>query len=340
MSSNDRILSVARAGREAVMWEMKNDPSVFMLGEDVYAFGGVFGTADGLGEMFGPERILDTPISETGFIGLATGAATAGMRPIVELAFIDFIGVCFNAIVNLAAKHYYLSNGQMKVPMVLMLGAGGGYNNGAQHSQNLLATLAHMPGMIIATPSNAYDAKGLMHASIRSDNFVVYIAQKKTAGIGLLGSPIKTSMAAVPDEPYTIEFGKANIVQEGSDITFVGVGWTVHQCLDAAAQLQEEDGVSVEVIDPRTIVPLDRDAIFESVKKTGRLLVADEDYQSYGFTAEVLASIAERDPTVMKVPPVRVANPDVNIPYSRPMEQRILPTSSRIVAAAREMLSA
>ena len=145
--SSERILTVARAGREAVMWEMKNDPSVFMLGEDVFTFGGVFGTADGLGEMFGAERILDTPISETGFIGIATGAAMAGMRPIVELAFIDFIGVCFNAIANLAAKHQYLSNGQVKIPMVLMLGAGGGYNNGAQHSQYLLSTLAHMPAL-------------------------------------------------------------------------------------------------------------------------------------------------------------------------------------------------
>jgi pyruvate dehydrogenase E1 component beta subunit len=336
--SNERILTVARAGREAVMWEMQNDPSVFMLGEDVYAFGGVFGTADGLGEMFGPERILDTPISETGFIGLATGAASAGMRPIVELAFIDFIGVCFNAIANLAAKHHYLSNGQMKIPMVLMLGAGGGYNNGAQHSQNLLATLAHMPGMVIATPSNAYDAKGLMHAAIRSDDFVVYVGQKRTAGIGLLGSPIKTSMAAVPDEPYEIPFGEARIVREGTDITFVGVGWTVHQCLEAADILESEDGVSVEIIDPRTIVPLDREAFLTSVRKTGRLLVADEDYQSYGFTAEVITSVVERDPSALQAAPVRVANPDTNIPFSRPMEQRILPTSKRIVEAARAML--
>ena len=337
--SSERILTVARAGREAVMWEMKNDPSVFMLGEDVFTFGGVFGTADGLGEMFGPERILDTPISETGFIGLATGAAMAGMRPIVELAFIDFIGVCFNAIANLAAKHQYLSNGQVKIPMVLMLGAGGGYNNGAQHSQYLLSTLAHMPGMIIVAPSNAYDAKGLMHSAIRSDDFVVYAGQKKVAGIGLLGSPIKTSMAAVPDEPYTIPFGEARVVQEGTDITFVGVSWTVHQCIQAAERLQKQYGLSVEIIDPRTIVPLDREAIFKSVSKTGRLLVADEDYQDFGFTGEVIAGVVERDPTILKSPPVRVANPNVNIPFSRPMEQRVLPTADRIFDATVALLN-
>ena len=336
--SSERTLTVARAGREAVMWEMQNDPSVFMLGEDVFAFGGVFGTADGLGEMFGPDRILDTPISETGFIGLATGAAMAGMRPIVELAFVDFIGVCYNAIVNLAAKHYYLSNGQVKVPMVLMLGSGGGYNNGAQHSQSLLASLAHMPGSVVVTPSNAYDAKGLMHSAIRSDDFVIYSGQKKVAGVGMLGTPIKTSMSVVPDEPYTIPFGVANIIQEGTDLTMVGVSWTVHQCIEAAERLQSEHNVSVEIIDPRTVVPLDRDAIFDSVKKTGKLLVADEDYQSFGFTGEVIASVVERDPSVLSCAPVRVANPDLNIPYSRPMELRVLPTADRIVEESKKML--
>ena len=337
--SNERKLTVARAGREALMWEMQQDESIFMIGEDVLKFGGVFGTADGFGEMFGADRIIDTPISETGFMGLATGAAMAGMRPVVELAFIDFIGVCYNSIVNLAAKHYAMSNGQVKIPMVLMVGTGGGYNNGAQHSQALHACLAHMPGMIIVAPSNAYDAKGLMHSAVRSDNFVVYMGQKRTAGIGFLGTPIPTSIAAVPEEPYAIPFGVAKIAREGKDITLVGLSWTVHQCLQAADILEKEDGISAEVIDPRTLVPLDREAILKSVQKTGKLVVADEDYQSFSFTAEVIASVVERDPTALKAAPIRVANPDINIPFSRPLEQAILPTAARIVAAARTVLN-
>jgi pyruvate/2-oxoglutarate/acetoin dehydrogenase E1 component len=336
--SNTRKLTMARAGREAVMWEMQHDERVFMLGEDVFKFGGVFGTADGLGEMFGSDRILDTPISETGFIGLATGAAIAGMRPIVELAFVDFIGVCFNAIVNLAAKHHYLSNGQVKVPMVLMVGSGGGYNNGGQHSQALHACLAHMPGMKVVAPSNAYDAKGFMHAAVRSDDFVVYIGHKRTSGVGFFGKPIPGSMSDIPDEPYTLPFGEARVVKEGSDVTIVAISWAVHQAMEAA-ELMEKEGVSVEVIDPRTLVPLDRDSILKSVEKTGRLIVADEDYQSFGFTSEVIASVVERNPSALKVAPIRVANPDVTIPYSRPMEQRILPTTARIVEAIRKVMS-
>jgi len=337
--ANERKLTVARAGREALMWEMQQDEKVFMIGEDVLKFGGVFGTADGFGDMFGPERVIDTPISETGFMGLATGAAMAGMRPVVELAFIDFIGVCYNSIVNLAAKHYAMSNGQMTVPMVLMLGTGGGYNNGAQHSQALHACLAHMPGMIIVAPSNAYDAKGLMHAAVRSDNFVVYMGQKRTAGIGFLGTPIPTSIAAVPEEPYEIPFGEAKIVREGKDISLVGLSWSVHECLKAAEILAKEDGVDAEVIDPRTLVPLDRDAIVKSVQKTGRLVVADEDYQSFSFTSEVITSVVERDPIALKAAPKRVANPDVSIPFSRPLELAVLPTAERIVQAARDVLA-
>jgi pyruvate dehydrogenase E1 component beta subunit len=335
--SNNRVLTMARAGREAVKWEMENDKNVFMLGEDVYKFGGVFGTADGLGEIFGADRILDTPISETGFIGLATGAAIAGMKPIVELAFADFIGVCYSAIVNLAAKHHYLSNGEFKVPMVLMLGSGGGYNNGGQHSQAMHACLAHMPGMKVVAPSNAYDAKGFMHAAVQSDDFVVYMGQKRTSGVGFFGSPIPDSMSEIPDEPYTLEFGVARTVKEGTDVTVVAISWAVHQAMDAARELEKE-GISVEVIDPRTLVPLDRDSIIKSVKKTGRLVVADEDYQSYGFTSEVIASVIETEPNVFKSAPVRVANPDTVIPYSRPMEQAVLPTSARIKQAILDVM--
>lgn len=338
--ATERNLTVARAGREALMWEMERNENIFMLGEDVLKFGGVFGTADGFGEKFGPSRVLDTPISETGFIGLATGAAIAGMRPVVELAFVDFIGVCYNAIVNLAAKHYAMSNGQINVPMTLMVGTGGGYNNGAQHSQALHATLAHIPGMVIVSPSNAYDAKGLMASCLRCDNFTVYMAHKMSSGIGYLGTSIKTSLSAVPEEQYTIPIGEAKVVREGKDITLVGLNYTVHTSLEAAEILEKEDGVSAEVIDPRTLVPLDRETIIQSVKKTGRLVVSDEDYKSFGFTSEVIATVAEVDVACLKAPVGRVANPDVTIPYSRPLEQAMLPTTKRIVAEARRVLNA
>ena len=338
--TQERKITMARAGREAVIWEMENDPGVFMIGEDIAGMGGVFGTADGLAAKFGRERVVDTPISETGFIGLATGAAMDGMRPIVELAYVDFIGVCYNAIVNLAAKSHYMSNGEVKVPMVLQVGTGGGYSNAAQHSQCLHAALAHMPGMKVVMPSNAYDAKGMMHQAIRDDNFVVFMIHKATAGVAWLGKHIETTITHVPNEPYTVPFGEAKIYQEGTDITLVGLGWSVHQALQAARTLEEEDGVSCEVIDIRSLVPLDRETIFNSVKKTGRLVVADEDYLSYGVTGEILATIAEKDPSVLKAPAARVAIPDVSIPYSRPMEQYILPTKSRITEAARKVLAA
>lgn len=329
-----RSLTMARAGREAVIAEMRKDPNIFVIGEDIAKLGGVFGTTVGMAEEFGAERVIDTPISETGFIGIATGAAMAGMRPIVEIAFVDFIGVCFNAIFNFAAKTHYMSGGQFKVPLTMMIGYGGGYNDAAQHSQSLIATLAHVPGIRIATPADAYDAKGLMHSCLRDDNLTIWMVHKAIWGLGWLGTAIKTALATVPEEEYTIPFGKARIWREGSDVTLVGYGITVHHALQAAEKLAAA-GISAEVLDLRTIVPLDREAIMKSVGKTGRLVVADEDYLNCGVTAEVLATIAERDPRILKAPAVRVANPDVPIPFSRPMENFVLPDADKIVAAAK-----
>lgn len=334
--ASSRILTCARAQREAVEWEMTHDKRVFMLGEDVYGMGGVFGTADGLGAKFGPERILDTPISETGFIGMATGAAMAGMRPIIELAYIDFIGVAYNAIVNYAAKTHYMSGGQYKVPMVLLTGTGGGYNNAAQHSQCLHATLAHMPGIKVVCPTNAYDAKGMMHQAIRDDDFVVYMMHKGAAGVGWMGPTIKTTLAEVPEDDYTVPFGKVRVYREGTDVTLIGVGLSVHHALESAEELAK-DGISAEVVDLRSLVPLDRDGIMESVAKTGRMIVIDEDYQSYGVSGEVIASVVERDPTVLKAAPKRVCVPDTPIPFSRPMENFVLPLTGRITEAARSL---
>jgi transketolase C-terminal domain/subunit len=214
-----RTLTMARAGREAVIAEMRKDPNIFVIGEDVAKLGGVFGTTVGMAEEFGAHRVIDTPISETGFIGIATGAAMAGMRPIVEIAFVDFIGVCFNAIFNFAAKTHYMSGGQFKVPMTMMIGYGGGYNDAAQHSQCLIGTLAHVPGIRIVTPADAHDAKGLMHSCLRDDNLTIWMVHKAIWGLGWLGTAIKTAMATVPEEEYTVPFGKARIWREGTDVT-------------------------------------------------------------------------------------------------------------------------
>ena len=338
IGSASRTLTMCRAQREAVEWEMAHDPRVFMVGEDISGFGGVFGTADGLGAKFGHQRVIDMPISETGFIGLATGAAMEGMRPIIELAYVDFIGVCFNAIVNFAAKTHFMSGGQLKVPMVLLTGTGGGYNNAAQHSQCMHATLAHMPGIKVVSPTNAYDAKGMMHTAIRDDNFVVFMVHKGASGVGFMGPLVKSTLADVPHEDYTVPFGKVKVYRQGTDVSLVAVGLAVHHALEAAEDLAK-DGISAEVVDLRSLVPLDRDGIMESVAKTGRLVVADEDYLSYGVSGEVIATVVERDPTVLKAPARRVCIPDVSIPFSRPLENAILPLTDRIAAAARSVMS-
>ena len=336
-SKAERTLTMARAGREAVMSEMRKDPGIFMIGEDLAKFGGVFGAALGVAEEFGAHRVIDTPISETGFIGIATGAAMAGMRPVVEIAFVDFIGVCFNAIFNFAAKTHYMSGGQFKVPLTFMIGYGGGYNDAAQHSQCLFATLAHVPGIRIVTPANAYDAKGLMHSCLRDDNVTIWMVHKALFGLGWLGSPIKAALSVVPEEDYLIPIGEARVWREGTDVTLVGLGSTVHSSLQAAETLATQ-GISAEVVDLRSIVPLDRETVFKSVAKTGRLVVSDEDYMNCGVTAEILAVIAERDPRVLKAPAVRIAYPDVPVPFSRPMENFCLPDAEKIVAAVKSMM--
>lgn len=333
--SNERKLTIARAMAEATAQEMRLDPSVFVMGEDIAALGGVYGNTRGLLEEFGPERIRDTPISETAFIGAAVGAAMDGMRPVVELMFVDFFGVCFDAIYNLMAKNIYFSGGNLKVPMVLMTSTGGGYSDGGQHSQCLYGTFAHLPGMKVVAPSNAYDAKGLMTAAMRDDSPVVYMYHKGLQGMGWLGTEPGATVH-VPEESYTLEIGKAKVVRQGKDVTIVSLGIGVHNALKAAKKL-EADGVSAEVVDLVSLVPLDRDTIRASVAKTGRLIVVDEDYQSYGVSGEVIASVTEHDISVLKAAPKRVAFPDVPIPFARVMEQHCLPNPDKIVAAWRDM---
>jgi pyruvate dehydrogenase E1 component beta subunit len=331
-----RRLTTSKAMVEAIAAEMERDPSVFYLGEDVGAYGGIFGSTGGLLERFGPERVIDTPISETAFIGLGIGAAVEGLRPIVEVMFTDFMGVCLDQIYNHMAKIHFESGGNVKVPMVLTMAAGGGYSDGAQHSQCLWGTFAHLPGMKVVVPSSPADAKGLMTSAIRDDNPVVYIFHKGVMGLPWMAKNPR-SLAEVPEGDYTVPIGKARVAREGSDVTVVTVSLSVHHALDVADQLAPE-GIDVEVVDLRSLVPLDRETVLESVSKTGRLVVVDEDYLSYGLSGEVVASVAEVDPGLLREPAQRVAVPDVPIPYAHDLEYAVLPRHDRIEQAVRAVV--
>ncbi len=333
--SASRRLTIAKAMAEAISQEMERDPGVFVMGEDVGRLGGVFGTTQGLLDRFGPQRVRDTPISETAFIGAAVGAATQGMRPVVELMFVDFFGVCMDAIYNLAAKNAYFSGGHQGVPMVLMTSVGGGYGDAGQHSQCLYATFGHLPGLKVVVPSNAYDAKGLMHAAIRDPNPVVYMFHKAVQGMGWL-STVPGSIREVPEAPYEVPLDRAQVVRKGADVTLVGVGVTVHHALEAAKQLAA-DGIEAEVVDLRCLAPPDRKTVCASTARTGRLLVVDDDYLSYGVGAEIITSVVEAG-IVLKAPPARIAYPDIPVPYARPMEEFALPNARKIVDAVRAMI--
>ncbi len=333
----DRKLTTQKAIAEAIALEMERDSSVFALGEDIGVYGGIFGATEGLLDRFGPERVMDTPISETGFIGAAIGAAMNGMRPIAELMFVDFFGVCMDQIYNNMAKIHYFSGGNITVPMVLMTAVGGGYSDAGQHSQTLWGTFAHLPGMKVVIPSNPYDAKGLMISAIRDDNPVIYMFHKGVLGLGwMTHNPRATG--PVPEDAYTVPIGEAFVAREGTDVTITTVGLSVHRALDAAEHL-EADGISAEVLDLRSLVPLDREAIVESVKKTHRLLVVDEDYRSFGMTGEVIATAVEGAFDYLDTPPSRIAIPDVPIPYSRVLEQFVLPSTGKIAEAAKALVA-
>ena len=331
-----RRLTIAKAMAEAIGQEMAADPSVLVMGEDIAKLGGVFGTTTGLLDRFGPDRVRDTPISETAFIGAAVGLAAAGMKPIVELMFVDFFGVCMDAIYNLAAKQSYFSGGQVTCPMVLMTSVGGGYGDAGQHSQCLYATFGHLPGMKVVIPSNAYDAKGLMLAAIRDPNPVIFMYHKALQGMGWLGT-VKGSITDVPEGDYVVPIGKAKIVREGNDLTIVSLGAGVHQALDVAKTLAAE-GVDAEVIDLITIAPLDRETILASVAKTGRLLVIDDDYLSYGIGAEVIASVCENPDIRLKAPPRRIGYPDIPVPFTPVMEHYVLPNAETLLEGAKLMM--
>lgn len=332
-SSAERELTMSRAMVEAIASEIRANDDVFVMGEDVADYGGIFDSTEGLLEEFGRENVMDVPISETGFIGAAVGAAQAGMRPIAELMFADFFGVGMDQIYNQMAKNTYMSGGGMSVPMVLMTAVGGGYNDAAQHSQTLYGTFSHLPGMKVVVPSTAVDAKGLMHAAIRDDDPVVYMFHKRLMGIGWMPAP-EGPKTPVPEDDYTIEFGEADVKREGSDVTVVTLGLHVHRALEAANDLSGD--IDTEVVDLRTLVPLDTDTILESVGKTGRLVVVDEDYHSFGVSGEIVARAAEAGLSDLSAVR-RVTMPDVPIPYARPLEEEVNPGTEDITAAIRDI---
>ncbi|ASJ15329.1 alpha-ketoacid dehydrogenase subunit beta [Thermococcus radiotolerans] len=331
-----RKLPMYKAIAEAIAQEMERDENVFVMGEDIGAYGGIFGATNGLLEKFGPERVRDTPISESAFIGAALGAASKGMRPIVELMFVDFFGVAMDQIYNHIAKAHYMSGGQVRMPIVITTAIGGGYSDAAQHSQCLYGLFAHVPGLKIVIPSNSYDAKGLMISSIRDDNPVMYFFHKGLMGLGWMPSPDEAAVE-VPEEPYTVPIGEAKVVREGDDVTIATVSRMVYEALWAAEEL-EKDGISAEVIDLRTLVPLDKETLVNSVRKTGRLLVVDEDYMSYGMSGEIIATVVERIGNELKALPRRIAYPDVPVPYSRVLERFVLPDKEKIVRTVKDMV--
>ncbi|NIA09480.1 MAG: alpha-ketoacid dehydrogenase subunit beta [Nitrospiraceae bacterium] len=331
-----RKLPVYKAISEAISQEMERDKNVFVMGEDTGVYGGIFGATTGLLDKFGPERIKDTPISESAFMGGALGAAAKGMRPIAELMFVDFFGVTMDQIYNHIAKAHYMSNGQVKMPIVIMTAIGGGYGDAAQHSQCLYSLFAHVPGLKIVIPSNSYDAKGLMTAAIRDNNPVMYFYHKAVMGLGWI-TPLEDAIKEVPEEPYTVPIGKAKVVKEGSDVTITTVAKMVYEALWAAKELEKE-GISAEVIDLRSLVPLDKETILNSVKKTGRLLVVDEDYKSYGMSGEVITTVSEDVGNIFKTLPRRLTYPDIPVPYSRALEKFALPNKEKIIKTVKEML--
>ncbi|MBW1931105.1 MAG: alpha-ketoacid dehydrogenase subunit beta [Deltaproteobacteria bacterium] len=312
---------------QALMLEMERDSSVFVAGEDV-AGGGVFAVTRGILEKFGEKRIRNTPISESAIVGLGIGAALTGLRPVVEIMFMDFIGCCMDQIINQAAKIRYMFGGKMSVPMVIRTPEGAGLGAGPQHSQCLEILLAHIPGLKVVMPSTPYDAKGLMISSIRDNNPVIYIEHKLLYRV----------KGEVPEEAYSIPIGKADIKRAGEDVTIVAVSYMVKVALEAAAGLEKE-GINAEVVDPRTISPLDKDTILESVKKTGRLVIVHEAVKDYGFGAEVAAIVAQEAFDFLDAPIVRIGAPFMPVPFSKLSEASYVPGKDRIVSEVRKMVN-
>src|ERR1700681_375707 len=322
----ERELTFAQAVREALAEEMRRDPTVCIIGEDVAEAGTPFKVLSGLVEEFGKERVIDTPISEAGFTGIGGGAAMTGLRPVVDIMFGDFLTLVMDQLVNHAAKVHYMSGGAWKVPMVLRTTLGASRRSAAQHSQSLQAWLSHVPGLKVALPSTPYDAKGLLKTAIRDDNPVIFFEDKMMFRM----------KGPVPVEDYTIPFGVADIKREGEDITIVATSSMVQVAL-GAAKLLEEIGISAEVVDPRTTWPLDEKTMIESAKKTSRAIVVDEGYEKYGVTAEIASVIATGAFYDLDAPVKRIGAMHVPIPFSPPLEDATIPSEQQVFEAARAM---
>jgi acetoin:2,6-dichlorophenolindophenol oxidoreductase subunit beta len=328
VTDQGRSLTMARAGREAVIAEMRKNPNIFVIGEDIAKLGGVFGTTVGMADEFGARRVIDTPISETGFIGIATGAAMAGMRPIVEIMYQDFTTLSMEQLVNQAAKHRYMSGGQLTVPLTVRTQGGAGWSPGAQHAQQLEAWFVHVPGLKVVFPSTPEDVRGLLWSSIYDDNTVIFFEHR-------LLYPLK---GTVPDEIEPIPLGKARVMREGSDVTVVAIGRMVPEALQAAEDAAKE-GISVEVIDPRTLLPLDEETIVDSVKKTTRAVTAHEAVTRGGFGAELAAVIQQGAFDYLDAPIERVGAKFAPLAFAPAMEQWVVPHAADVLEAVKRTVA-
>jgi acetoin:2,6-dichlorophenolindophenol oxidoreductase subunit beta len=328
-AGQEHVITYAEALNEALREEMRRDPTVFVMGEDVAGWGGggIFGVTKGLADEFGTERVRDTPISEEAIAAVATGAAATGSRPVAEIMYVDFVGLAMEPIVNQAAKLRYMFGGKAKVPMVIRAQEGAGRGNAAQHSQSLEAWFCHIPGLKVVTPSTPADAKGLLKSAIRDDNPVIFLEHKL----------LYFTKGPVPTTDYVVPLGQADVKREGKDVTVVGIHTMVDKALKAADQLAQE-GIELEVIDPRTLVPLDEQTIVDSVKKTGRLIVSHEAYGRAGYGAEIVARVVEAAFDYLDAPPQRVVAKDVPLPYATTLEMAALPQVEDLVAAARALV--
>jgi acetoin:2,6-dichlorophenolindophenol oxidoreductase subunit beta len=322
-----REITYAQAIREALREEMSRDDRVLIMGEDVGVFGGIFKATEGLYKEFGPDRVMDTPISEAAIAGTATGAALLGLRPVCEIMFMDFITIASDQIVNQAAKMRYMFGGQAQVPAVFRTNIGAGRSSAAQHSQSLHAWIMHVPGLRLVLPSCPYDAKGLLKTAIRDDNPVVFVEHKL----------LYTTTGPVPEEEYTIPFGQAKIRRDGDDVTLIALSAMVNRALEAAEQLKNEQ-ISVEVVDPRTLNPLDLKTLVLSLKKTHRAVVVDEGCLTGGVGAELSALLQEHAFDYLDAPVKRVAAPDVPVPFSPTLEKLVTPSVEQIMAAVKQVM--
>lgn len=322
-----RIITYAQAINEALNYCMAEDDSVILLGEDIGKYGGIFQVTAGLLDKYGSERVIDTPISEAAFVGGAVGAAMTGLRPVVEVMFIDFITVAMDMVVNQMAKMHYMFGGRAKVPMVLRVNIGAGRGTGAQHSQSFHAIFQQIPGIKIAMPSTPYDAKGMMIEAIQDDNPVLFVEHKK----------IYIDKGEVPSQGYTVPLGQALVVRPGKDLTLVATLNMVAKALTVAEEMATQ-GVDIEVIDLRSLCPLDRDTVLNSVRKTGALITADEGCKTGNMGAELAALVAEFAVDALRAPILRVAGPDTPVPFSPPLEQAYIPNEQDIKNAVSTIL--